>query len=148
MLYTFVIEGNLAADPQLRHTNDGTAVCQIRILRNGRRRDRSGNWVDGRTVAIDVTCWRDLAQRVARLRKGDTVIVDCFDDLRAESYGERTTLRVTANNVAVSMRFADATSHRTRRAPVAADANTDTVRTPDGEHYAAASYADADTATG
>ena len=31
------ITGNLTTDPELRHTNGGTAVCSLRVAVNGRR---------------------------------------------------------------------------------------------------------------
>ena len=36
------ITGNLTADPELRHTPSGTAVCNLRVAVNGRRKDESG----------------------------------------------------------------------------------------------------------
>ena len=40
------VTGNLTADPELRHTGGGTAVCSLRIAVNGRRKDGSGQWID------------------------------------------------------------------------------------------------------
>jgi single-strand DNA-binding protein len=119
MLFTFTIEGNLGAAPELRHTPSGVPVAKISVGHNTRRRNQSGEWVNGPTVWIDVTCWRELAERVANLTKGDTVIVDARDDLSAWPFTVQATgspaarLQVTANNVAVSMRFAEATANRT-----------------------------------
>ncbi|MEV6965178.1 single-stranded DNA-binding protein [Hamadaea sp. NPDC051192] len=139
MLYTFTIEGNLTADPELRHTDSGLAVAQFRMVYNSRRRDANGEWVDGKSVWITVTCWRQLAERVATLRRGDTVIIDAADDLRAEAYGGGANLRVTANNVALSMRWAGASSHRNARRT---EPSGDTVVTADGEEIDAEAYAD------
>ena len=42
-----VITGNLTQDPELRHTGGGTAVCELRVAVNSRRKDgQSGQWVD------------------------------------------------------------------------------------------------------
>jgi single-strand DNA-binding protein len=138
MLYSFTIEGNITRAPELRVTPQGTAVAQFTMVRNARRRDAKGNWVDGRAVWLTVTCWRGLAERVADLRKGDTVIVEAADDLHAEAYNGSANLRVTANNVAVSMRFAEARSLRTPRP----EPTGDVVRTADGEEFDAEAYAE------
>lgn len=139
MLFNLTIEGNLAAKPELRYTPDGTAVARMRVLRTARRRDGNGGWVDGRTVGVDVTCWRKVAERVAHLNAGDTVIVECADDLRAEAYDGRAFLRVSAVNVGVSMRFHQASS---ARVPKSTDRGGDRVRTGDGEDFDAEAYAE------
>jgi single-strand DNA-binding protein len=114
MLFNFTIEGNLAADPQIRYTPKGNAVCELRLIRNSRYR-RDGTWVDGRILGLTLTCWQDLAERASELRKGDTVIAEVGDDLRAETYEGRAYLRATARTVAVSMRWHPAVSKRATR---------------------------------
>src|ERR1700709_2122440 len=52
-----VITGNLTRDPDLRHTGGGTAVCELRVAVNSRRKDgQSGQWVD-KPNYFDVTVW-------------------------------------------------------------------------------------------
>jgi single-strand DNA-binding protein len=122
MQFTFALEGNLGSAPELRVTPSGVAVAKMSVGHNTRRRNQAGEWVNGPTLWIDVTCWRELAERVANLKRGDTVIVEARDDLAAWAYLNQTTskpaarLQVTANNVAVSMRFAEATANRSTRA--------------------------------
>jgi single-strand DNA-binding protein len=119
MQFTFTFEGNLGSAPELRVTPSGVAVAKMSVGHNTRRRTSAGEWVNGPTLWVDVTCWRELAERVANLNKGDTVIVEARDDLSAWAYLNQNTnkpaarLQVTANNVAVSMRFAEATANRT-----------------------------------
>lgn len=75
---TFVtVCGNLVADPVRRATPSGLAVAGLRLAATPRRFERvSGQWKDGPTLFINVTCWRNLADNVARsLHKGDPVIV-------------------------------------------------------------------------
>jgi single-strand DNA-binding protein len=121
MLFNLTFEGNLAEDPELRFTPTGRAVCKIRVGHNTRRRTTNGDWGNGPTTWITVTCWETLAERVAELHRGDTVIVDARDDLSIWVYLNQTSnapagqLQVTAANVALSMRFAAASSHRTER---------------------------------
>ena len=114
MLFTFVLEGNLAAQPRLSRSKSGHPVCVVRVLHNSRYRDAAGKWVDGRTVSVDLVCWRDLAERVAALAKGDTIVAEVADDLYIDTTGRYPALQATARTVAVSMRWHPATSHRTQ----------------------------------
>lgn len=138
MQFTLVIEGNLTEDPKLRTTDSGHTLCNLRVAHNTRRFVK-GEWQDSQPIFLTVTCWAKLAENVAKLRKGDPVIVDCRNDLHAEVYRDTAYLRVTANNVAVSMRRHEAASLR-QRIPAAPTA--DTVVTAEGEHYDADSYAE------
>ncbi|GAA1578734.1 hypothetical protein GCM10009827_120310 [Dactylosporangium maewongense] len=115
MLFNLMFEGNLAADPELRFTQTGRAVTELRVVHNRRRRTKDGDWTDGTPMYITVTAWERLAERVAELKKGDTVIVEARDDLDIWAYTRQDTnepgglLQVTAANVALSMRFKGAT---------------------------------------
>src|SRR5919199_1617642 len=71
-----VMTGNLTRDPELRHTNTGTAVCSLRIACNTRRKDASGNWVD-KPNYFDVTVWGAQGENCAQyLQKGRPVAID------------------------------------------------------------------------
>ncbi|HEX3823554.1 MAG TPA: single-stranded DNA-binding protein [Mycobacteriales bacterium] len=75
---TFVtVHGNLVADPVQRSTASGATVVGLRLASSGRRFDKaSGEFRDGDTMYISVSCWRSLAGHVlASLRKGDSVVV-------------------------------------------------------------------------
>lgn len=75
---TFVtLCGNVVADPTRKATPSGVSVAGLRIASTPRRFDRTaGEWKDGPTLFINVTCWRGLADNVAKsLHKGDPVIV-------------------------------------------------------------------------
>ncbi|MEU7925092.1 single-stranded DNA-binding protein [Micromonospora sp. NPDC049107] len=128
MLFSFTFEGNLADEPELRFSPAGKAVCKLRVGHNTRRRTTAGEWVNGPTMWVTVTCWEALAERVAEsTKKGDTVIVDARDDLSVWAYLNQSTekpagqLQVTAANVALSMRFAPAQSQRTAKPAAGAD---------------------------
>lgn len=71
------IVGNLVESPKLRKTKNEHYVANFRIASTSRRFDREANaWVDGGTLFVTVTCWRALAENVARsLRKGQPVLV-------------------------------------------------------------------------
>ena len=71
-----VIVGNLTRDPELRHTPSGTAVCNLRLAVNTRRKDETGQWVD-KPNYFDITVWGNQGERCAQfLAKGRPVAVD------------------------------------------------------------------------
>lgn len=67
--------GNVATQPQQRQPSPGQYLTQFRLAQTQRRRDYSGNWVDGATSWYDVTCWRGPHNVLKSLKKGDPVIV-------------------------------------------------------------------------
>jgi single-strand DNA-binding protein len=70
------ITGNLVNSPILRRI--GTQrVTNFRMAHNHSYRDAStGEWMDGGTTYIDVSCWRNLADNVSEsIGKGSAVIV-------------------------------------------------------------------------
>jgi len=74
---TITLVGNLVDNPALRVTANGTSVCGFRIASTPRRFDRATNrWVDGATLFLRVSCWRQLAENVtASLSRGDRALV-------------------------------------------------------------------------
>ena len=70
-----VITGNLTKDPELRHTNSGTAICKLRVAVNTRRK-QGDEWVD-KPNYFDVTVWGAQGENCARyLSKGRPVAID------------------------------------------------------------------------
>jgi len=114
------IVGNLADDPELRYTQGGVAVVSIRVGSTPRTFNRSTNeWVDGETVWVRCTAWREVAENVAQsLTKGARVVVT--GRLKAPSayqtaQGEaRASLELEIDEVGPSLRYA--TAAVTRRA--------------------------------
>jgi single-strand DNA-binding protein len=72
-----VMTGNLTRDPELRTLPSGTAVCDLRLACNTRRKDQdSGEWVD-KPNYFNVTAWGPQAETTARyLSKGRPVAID------------------------------------------------------------------------
>lgn len=71
-------EFRLAADPELRFTQAGKAVCELRIVTSERRKNPHTNeWEDGdRTPFISVSLWEREAEAAAEtFRKGQRVLV-------------------------------------------------------------------------
>ena len=68
--------GNLARDPDLRHTPSGTAVTEFRLAVSDSYTTSSGEKHD-RTCFIDVVSWRKLAESCSEyLKKGSPVFVE------------------------------------------------------------------------
>ena len=69
------IIGNLVEDPELRFTNTGTAVTNLRVAVT-QRVQHDGEWRDGDTSFFKVNVWRGQAEHLAdSLAKGDRVMV-------------------------------------------------------------------------
>jgi len=96
------ITGNLTADPELRHTPSGTAVCSLRVAVNGRRKDQSGQWVD-KPNYFNVVVWGAQGENCNNyLSRGRPVAVDGRLDWReweAKDGGKRQTIEIVADTV-------------------------------------------------
>ncbi len=98
-----VITGNLTRDPELRHTGGGTAVCEMRVAVNSRRKDQSGNWVD-KPNYFDVVVFAGQAENCATyLAKGRPVAIEGRLDWREweakDGSGKRQAVQIVANTV-------------------------------------------------
>jgi single-strand DNA-binding protein len=68
--------GNLTRDIELRHTPGGTAVTDMGMAVNDRRKNTQGEWVDEVTY-VDVTLWGRIAEIASEyLRKGSPVFIE------------------------------------------------------------------------
>lgn len=76
MTNTITIAGRLGEDPNLRYTQAGKAVANLRLA-HSKRKQVNGEWVDdGPTLWLDVTCWEGRAERITeQARKGDEILV-------------------------------------------------------------------------
>ena len=71
-----VLVGNLTRDPELRYISSGTAVTEIGLAVNDRRKNQSGEWVD-ETQFIDITRWARTAEVASEyLSKGSSVLIE------------------------------------------------------------------------
>ena len=69
------IADNLVETPELRFTNTGTAVANMRVAVT-QRIQQDGEWRDGDTSFFKVNVWRGQAEHLAdSLAKGDRVMV-------------------------------------------------------------------------
>ncbi len=71
-----ILVGNLTRDPELRYIPSGTAVTEIGLAVNDRRKTANGEWVD-ETTFIDITLWGRTAEVASEyLNKGSSVLIE------------------------------------------------------------------------
>lgn len=82
-----ILAGNLGADPDLRHTQSGQAVLNLRMATTEPYFDREGEKKE-RTDWHNVHIWGKRAEGLASfLRKGSTILVE--GRLQTSSYDDR-----------------------------------------------------------
>ena len=71
-----ILVGNLTRDIELKYTPGGTAVTDIGMAVNDRRKSATGEWVD-ETTFVDVTLWGRTAEVASEyLSKGSPILVE------------------------------------------------------------------------
>lgn len=76
MLPTITIDGRLVADPELRFTQSGKAVCSMRVAASDSKKDDNDQWQTTEQIFIGVSLWEAEAEAAAEtFQKGDQVIV-------------------------------------------------------------------------
>src|SRR5262245_52170345 len=71
-----ILVGNLTRDPELRYIPSGTAVTDIGLAVNDRRKNAQGEWID-ETTFVDVTLWARTAEVASEyLSKGAPVLIE------------------------------------------------------------------------
>jgi single-strand DNA-binding protein len=71
-----VLVGNLTRDVELKYTQSGTAVTDIGLAVNDRRKTQTGEWVD-ETTFVDVTLWGRTAEVAGEyMSKGSSVLIE------------------------------------------------------------------------
>jgi single-strand DNA-binding protein len=71
-----ILVGNLTRDPELRYIPSGTAVTEVGLAVNDRRKNSSGEWVE-ETTFVDVTLWGRTAEVASEyLNKGSSVLIE------------------------------------------------------------------------
>ncbi|SNS79236.1 single-stranded DNA-binding protein [Rhodococcoides kyotonense] len=116
------VVGTVITNPIKRQTPSGEPVLSFRMASNARRQDRNtGEWTDGGTLFLTVTCWRRLVTGVgASLMKGDPVVA--YGQLRTNEYTtregvERADLEMTASAVGPDLARCVLDIDRRRSAP-------------------------------
>jgi single-strand DNA-binding protein len=101
---------NLTDDPEVRYAEGGIARAMFRAAVSGRREQEPSFF----TVIV----WRDQAEHAAQsLSKDGRVVVGRLQQRSwtAEDGGARSTVEVVAEELGPSLRWASATTTRTRR---------------------------------
>ena len=76
MLNKVFLIGNLGQDPEVRHTNSGQPVVNLRLATSRRVKDRDGNWSD-QTEWHTVVCFSRTAELAGQyLHKGSKIFVE------------------------------------------------------------------------
>jgi single-strand DNA-binding protein len=71
-----ILMGNVTRDPELRYIPSGTAVTDLGLAVNDRRKNANGEWVE-ETTFVDVTLWARTAEIACEyLSKGSPVFVE------------------------------------------------------------------------
>lgn len=112
--------GNIVAEPELRFTPAGAAVCNFRVASTPRTFNKTTNqWEDGEAMFLTCNVWRQAAENAAAsLAKGMRVIVQ--GRLKARTFqnreGEnRTVFEIDVDEVGPSLTFATAQVDRSTR---------------------------------
>ncbi|NLI98128.1 single-stranded DNA-binding protein [bacterium] len=80
-----LLSGRLVADPELRYTPKGTAVCSFRVACSRFYRDRDSGEFKKESDFFNVVVWDRMAELAGeRLRKGSAVLIE--GSLRSRSY--------------------------------------------------------------
>jgi single-strand DNA-binding protein len=97
-----VLTGNLTQDPELRATDGGTSVCEMRLAVNTRRKNKAGEWED-KPNFFNVVVFGGQGEACAEhLSKGRPVAIDGRLDWReweTEGGAKRQAVQVIANTV-------------------------------------------------
>lgn len=105
MLNKCFLQGRLVADPELRHTQSGTAVASLRLAVDRDFKDKDTG--ERKADFINVVAWRSTAEFIARnFSKGRMIVVAGSLQIRdwTDKDGNK---RTTAEVVAESVYFAD-----------------------------------------
>jgi len=71
-----ILVGNLTRDVELKYTQGGTAVTEVTLAVNDRKKNQSGEWVE-ETTFVDVTLWARTAEVASEyLSKGSPMLIE------------------------------------------------------------------------
>jgi single-strand DNA-binding protein len=71
-----ILMGNLTRDPELRYIQSGTAVTDLGLAVNDKRKGPNGDWIEEVTF-VDVTVWARNAEVASEyLTKGSPVLIE------------------------------------------------------------------------
>lgn len=135
-----MIRGRLAADPELRHTNQGTSVVTLSILSSGWEKDTAGNRVDVTPTSWRCEAWRDMAEHIAQsFGKGDQVLAIVrpkTDKYTTDDGAVRYSTKWVIDDIGPSLAYATTAITRTKGRHAAAVPQQPAGPDPDFDGYA------------
>ena len=115
-LNTVVLMGRITRDPELRHTQSGTAVTSFTLAVDRSYTDRSG---DRQTDFFDIVAWRNTAEFIAKyFNKGDMIAIEGVLTTRDYTDKEgktRKVVEVTVNTASFCGNKKNAEPHKAER---------------------------------
>lgn len=85
MLNKVILQGRLVADPEIRHTTNGTAVTSFRLAVDRDFKSQNG---EKEADFINIVAWRNTAEFISRyFQKGQMAVID--GRLRVRDYTDR-----------------------------------------------------------
>ena len=116
---TVTVAGNLTKDPELRSLPNGQAATAFPVAVNRRWQNQATREWEEETSYFDVVCWGDLARNVAESATRGTrcIVTGRLTQRRWDSAegDKRSTVEITADDVALSLRFATAPATKATR---------------------------------
>jgi single-strand DNA-binding protein len=114
------LNGRLTKDPELRYSAKGSPVTRFSLVTSRRVRDsQTGEWSDTDTTFWDCVAFGQLGENAAEsLVKGTAVLVTgraAQEEWEAKDGQKRRSIKVTADEVAPSLRFATAKVNKATR---------------------------------
>lgn len=115
------ISGNLTADPELRYTPTGRAVCRLRVAYTPRVLDpESSRWADGETEFYSLDAWGQQGENAAEhLQRGDRIVAcgqwqrRTYEDTEGAT---RSVIEMQVRDLGPSLLFRGAKVQRNQRA--------------------------------
>ena len=114
---TVTLAGNLTRDPELKYSQNGTAICRMGLAYNKRTRTESGEWEDGDPLFFDLVVFSQLGENAAEtLTKGERVIVTGnlhYSSWQADDGSNRSRLEVIVDEIGPSLLWAHKSNDNT-----------------------------------
>jgi single-strand DNA-binding protein len=101
-------EFRLVDDPELKFTQGGTPLANVRLVSNSRKQV-DGEWVDDKVCWLRATAWKEMATNIAEsLGKGDLVTVSGrmhTDEWEDQQGNKRSAMTLTIESIGPSLRW-------------------------------------------
>jgi single-strand DNA-binding protein len=99
-----ILMGNLTRDVELRYLANQTAVADVGLAVNDKRKNANGEWID-ETTFVDVTVWGRTAEIMSEyLSKGSPVLIEGrlkLDSWEGQDGQKRSKLKVVCEKMAL-----------------------------------------------